>query len=99
VAIVVTVLGKPVTPADAAAALNFADGPYVLVRTERENGPEAHVYPGHVTRKGVLCPPWLSCPTFTASTVEEIRESAHLISTAADLIALADLIAAEGQGT
>lgn len=92
--IVIKVLGAAVTPAEAAAALNLADGPFVLVCTERESGPEARVYPRHGAGKGALRPPWLSCPTFTASTVEEIRECAHLISTAADLIVYAAGLAA-----
>jgi hypothetical protein len=97
VSIVVKVLGATVTPMEAAAALNVADGPYVLVCTERENGPEAHVYPRRGAGKGALRPPWLSYPTFTAGTVEQIREAAHVIGAAADLIIHAGILSADNQ--
>jgi hypothetical protein len=94
--ITVTLLGKVVTPEEAAVALNVDGGPYVLVSTERgEDGPEAHVYPARTNFKGRLWAPWVSCPVFTADTVERVREGAHVLSAAADLILLAGTLAAE----
>ena len=92
--IIVTLAGKTVTPQEAAAALNVDGGPYVLVSTERGgDGPEAHIYPVYTNRRGKLGTPWVSCPVFTADTVERVREAAHVLSTAADLIVLAETLA------
>lgn len=87
--------GKPVTPMEAARALNVTGGPHALVRTEREDGPQAKVYAAFCGSRGVLRPPWLSCPAFTADSADGARAAAHVISTAADLITLAELLAAE----
>jgi hypothetical protein len=91
--IVITLLGAPVTPEEAAKALNVVNGPFVLLTTDREgNRPEATVYPQFRGSRGTFAAPWLSC-RFTADTVARVRECEHMVGVAADLITLAALLA------
>jgi hypothetical protein len=95
--IVVETDGKPVTLAGAAKALGKVDGPQVSLRADREGGPEVAVQGRRQAwaggTEGPASDPELDCPAFRARTVEEIREYEHLIGCAADLIALAGLLA------
>jgi len=90
--IVITLLGAPVTPEEAAKALNVVNGPWVVLYADHKYGDaEATVYARFRGSKGSVRPPWLSC-RFTADTVAQVRECAHVVSTAADLIVLAAML-------
>lgn len=100
--IIVELDGKAVTPEQAAVALSKVNGPQVSLRADREGGPEVTVHGRRQTwaggTEGSVSGPELACPAFWASTAKEIREYGHVISSAADLVTLAGLLAAEAEG-